>query len=284
MRIAQLSPLSESVPPKTYGGTELIVSLLTEGLVKNGHEVTLFAAGDSETSAQLVSVTNQSLRTDTTIPIRRWQAYDLRSLIELQNRQNEFDIVHNHMGHQAFPFIQGLKCASLTTNHNIVKDYCAPIYLHYANLPFVAISKSYRELNYPDKLNYIDTIYNGIDISQYPFIQNQKRRSLLFIGRISSDKGTATAIEIALALGLPLKIAGKVDESDKEYFKNKVEPLLSNKNIEYIGEVGLREKTKLYSEAIAVLYPIAFEEPFGLVMAEALASGTPVVALNRGSV
>ncbi len=284
MRIAQLAPLSESVPPKTYGGTELVVSLLTEELVKNGHEVTLFASGDSETTAKLISVTAKSLRADTTIPIRRWQAYDLCSLIELEQRQNEFDIIHNHMGYQAFSFIKDFKCANVTTNHNIVKDYCAPIYLRYADLPFVAISESYKALNYPDKLNYAATVYNGIDVSQYTFAQNQRREYLLFIGRICRDKGTATAVEIALALGIPLKIAGKVDEADKDYFEEQIKPLLSNPTIEYLGEVGLIEKAKLYSEAIAVLYPIAFEEPFGLVMAESLATGTPVVALNRGSV
>jgi glycosyltransferase involved in cell wall biosynthesis len=284
MRIAQLAPLSESVPPQTYGGTELVVSLLTEGLVKNGHDVTLFASGDSETAAKLISVTDRSLRSDTTIPIRRWQSYDICSLIELEKRQSEFDIIHNHMGYQAFSFIKDFKCANVTTNHNIVKDYCAPIYFRYAKLPLVAISESYKALNYPDKLNYFATIYNGIDISQYTFTSSTKRTYLLFIGRICNDKGTATAIEIALALGLPLKIAGKVDDADKNYFQDKVEPLLSNPKIEYLGEVGLIEKVKLYSEAIAVLYPIAFEEPFGLVMAEALATGTPVAAFNRGSV
>ncbi len=284
MRIAQLAPLSETVPPKTYGGTELVVSLLTEGLIKQGHQVSLFASGDSETSAELISVTKKALRTDTKIPVRNWQAYDLCLLLELEKRQNDFDIIHNHMGYQALSFIKGFQCPNVTTNHNNVKDYSAPIYLHYANLPFVAISESYKAQNYPDKLNYAATIYNGIDINQYPYTQNQKRTYLLFIGRIGIDKGTATAIEIAQALGLPLKIAGKVDEADKDYFEEQVRPLLSDPRIEYLGEVGLIEKVKLYSGALAVLYPIAFEEPFGLVMAESLATGTPVAAFNRGSV
>lgn len=284
MRIAQLAPLSESVPPETYGGTELIVSLLTEGLVKNGHEVTLFAAGDAKTKSKLISVVEKSLRTDQTIPIRQWQAYDLRLLVELEKRKDDFDIIHNHMGYQALPFLDRFKKPTVTTNHNNIKDYTGPIYLNYASLPYVAISNSYRQSNYPDKLNYYGMVYNGIDLKQFPFRENQKREYLLFIGRVGNDKGTLEAIEIALALNMPLKIAGKVDEADKAYFEQKIKPLLSNPKIEYVGEVNLKEKVALYNNAIAVIYPINFDEPFGLVMVEALAMGRPVVALNRGAV
>ncbi len=286
MRIAQLAPLAESVPPKTYGGTELIVSLLTEGLVAAGHEVTLFASGDSNTKAQLVSVAQKALRLDDSVPVRRWSAYSLMQLDELEKRLDSFDIVHNHMGYEALSLLKRIQCPSITTNHNPVKDYCAPLFFNYGQLPFVSISNAYRRLNYPDKLNYAATIYNGIDIEPHLNGDNGKvpRSYLLFLGRICADKGTAEAIEIAERVGMPLKIAGKVDDADRQYFEHYVKPHLKSPNIEYIGEVGYEQKLKLYAGAIAVVYPIAFEEPFGLVMAESLASGTPVIGFDRGSV
>jgi len=284
MRIAQLAPLAESVPPHHYGGTELIVNLLTEGLVRRGHEVTLFASGDSVTQAKLVSVTESALRENVAEPVRHWQAYDLRLLLELERRQNEFDIVHNHMGYQALPFLQRLRCNTVTTNHNPVKKYCADIYLAYKNLPFVAISNAYRQLNYPNELNYIATIYNGIDIDHYPLYSQTKRDYLLFLGRICQDKGTLEAIEIAKALGIPLKIAGKVDQADRLYFAEKIKPWLGTTDVKYLGEVDFNNKLELYSHAIALLDPVTFDEPFGLVVAEALATGTPVLAFDRGAV
>jgi glycosyltransferase involved in cell wall biosynthesis len=304
MRIAQLAPLTESVPPKSYGGTELVVNLLTEGLVAAGHEVTLFASGDSETSAELVSITPKALRLDESIPVRRWPAYALRQLLEFQKRQHEFDIVHNHMGYEAFATLKRCLIPNVTTNHNPIKDYCAPLYLEYADLPFVSISHAYKQLNYPEQLNYVATIYNGIDVE--PHIhwmpgedgnggetradaeagaanKPQKPTSLLFLGRVCHDKGTATAIEIAQKLGMPLKIAGKVDAADRQYYEQLVKPHLNSQNIEYVGEVNFKEKLKLYNESVAVVYPIAFDEPFGLVVAEALASGVPIMAFERGS-
>lgn len=283
MRIAQLAPQTESVPPVGYGGTELIVSHLTEDLTKKGHEVTLFASGDSKTEAKLVSIAPKALRLDDSIPLRRWQTYDLRLLLELEARQDEFDIVHNHMGPQALPFLERLRCATVTTNHNNVKDYCAPVYLAYKNQPYVAISNSYKSLNYSDKLNYVDTIYNGIDIDCFDYNPQIQREGLLFIGRVCQDKGTSEAIKVAKSLKLPLTIAGKVDEADRDYYQEQIEPYL-NSDIKYIGEVGTVEKTALYNRAQAVVYPINFDEPFGLVMAEALLLGAPVVALDRGSV
>jgi len=312
MRIAQLAPLTESVPPKSYGGTELVVNLITEGLVAAGHEVTLFASEDSETSAELVSIAPKALRLDESIPVRRWPAYALRQLLEFQKRQHEFDIVHNHMGYEAFATLKRCLIPNVTTNHNPIRDYCAPLYLEYADLPFVSISHAYRKLNYPDKLNYVATIYNGIDVE--PHIHwmpgedgdgdgagnsikpssaegaaagrapvPQKPTSLLFLGRICQDKGTATAIEIAQKLGMPLKIAGKVDAADRQYYEQLVKPHLNSQNIEYVGEVTFKQKLKLYNESVAVVYPIAFDEPFGLVVAEALASGVPIMAFERGS-
>jgi len=284
MRIAQLAPLSERVPPPAYGGTELVVSLLTEELIRRGHEVTLFASGDSVTQANLVSVIPESLRSQSTIPHVRWAAYDSCQLLELKRQQHKFDIVHNHMGWQALPLVSALHCPVVTTNHNPVKDYCRPIYAEYGQMPYVAISDSYRRLNYPETLNYVATVYNGIAMDDFHSCDKQARKHLLFLGRVCEDKGTAEAIEIARRLGLPLKIGGKIDLSDQAYFEAKVKPHIDGANVEYLGEVDFQQKVDLLGSAIAVVYPITFAEPFGLVMAESLASGTPVLALDRGSV
>lgn len=282
MRIAQLAPLAEAVPPKFYGGSELVVSLLTEELVKRGHEVTLFASADSETSARLVSSAPTGLRQAEDIPKTRWPAYELKSLLALESMQRQFDIVHSHMGYAALPFLNNLKCSSLSTNHNPVKDYCSEIYLRFRELPFVSISNAYRRLNFPLDLNYIATVYNGIDISISVDL-TRVRRYLLFLGRICSDKGTVEAICIARKLGLPILLAGKVDDNDREYFDALVKPLLAEPNVEYVGEIDSIDKAKLYAGAIATLCPIKFDEPFGLVFAESLAAGTPVMAFNRGA-
>lgn len=283
MRVAMLAPLVESVPPEAYGGTELVVSLLTEELVARGHEVTLFATGDSITTARLFPCAERGLRMCTEIPVSRWMAYDLAALIELEKRLSEFDIVHNHMGYQALPFLKKIEIPSVTTNHNPVKPYNKPIYTACRDASYVSISDAYRRWNLPDVLNYVATVYNGIDIAMYPAGENE-RTYLLFLGRVCHDKGTAEAIEIARALKLPLKIAGKVDRNDQQYFEEKVKPWLSEPGIEYVGEVDHEQKLSLYSSAIAVVYPIHFHEPFGLVMAEAMATGTPLAALDMGAV
>jgi glycosyltransferase involved in cell wall biosynthesis len=284
MRIAQLAPLEETVPPGKYGGTELIVSLLTEELINRNHKVTLFACGRSKSKAQMVSIIDHPLRSDESGQIRRWSAYDLRQLLELKAREKEFDIIHNHMGYISLPFIDQLACPSVTTLHNLVEEYCRDIFLAYKHLPYVAISSAFKNLNSPDQLNYAATIYNGIDLDCYPFETGKTRTYLLFLGRVSKDKGTREAIEIAKALRLPLKIAGKVDPADRAYFEKEVEPLLNDRSIQFVGEVDQSQKVSLYQEAIAVVYPINFEEPFGLVMAESLALGTPVMATALGAV
>lgn len=283
MRIAQLAPLVESVPPRGYGGSEQVVSLLTEELVKRGHEVTLFASADSVTGAKLVACSQSGLRRGGVVPTR-WPAYDIKALLTLESMQGDFDIVHNHMGYQALPFLRNLSCPSVTTNHNLVRDYCRDVYLRCRELPYVAISESYRKENYPKKLNYQATIYNGIDIGGYEYLEDAKRTYLLFLGRLCAAKGTAEAITMALALGLPIKLAGKIDKNDQEYFDRRIGPLLNKSGVEYVGEVTGMQKVKLYSNAIATLSPVQFDEPFGLVLAESLASGTPVAAFRRGAI
>ena len=282
MRIAQLATNVERVPPAGYGGTELVVSMLTEGLVRRGHEVTLFATGDSQTSARLVSVTNMPMRPH--VLTRNWQAYDIQTLIKMQDMKSEFDVIHNHMGYQALPWLDHMDLPNVTTNHNPIKQYSKPIYLAYKHLPFAAISHSYKNLNMGDVLNYVDVVYNGIVTEDFIPTAEPKRDYLLFIGRVCRDKGTADAIEIAERLNLPLVIAGKVDEADASYFEEYVRPHMNTDQVKFLGEVTVHQKVELYNGAIAVVYPVAFEEPFGLVMAESLASGAPVMAFDRGSV
>lgn len=283
MRIAQLAANMETVPPAGYGGTELVVNLLTEELVKRGHEVTLFAVGTSKTKARLVTVVDEPLRASTRYLATQWPAFDLQTLVKLKDMEDEFDIVHNHMSWTSLPVLDSLNCAVVTTNHNQVKGYCAPLYLRFKHLPYVAISNSYKQLNYPDEMNYVATIYNGIDVDAFNG-SVQKREFLLFVGRLCNDKGTAEAIDIAKKLDMPIKIAGKVDKNDEPYFDKEIKPRLSYKKAEFVGEVNHDQKNDLYHKAIALVYPINFSEPFGLVMAEAMASGTPVMAFDKGSV
>ncbi len=285
MRIAQLATNVECVPPYGYGGTELVVSLLTEELTRRGHEVTLFATGDSKTRAKLVSTVDIPLRTDVTVSPTQWQAFDIRTCITLQGMQKQFDVVHNHMGFQALPFLADLQCPVVSTLHNHIKDYCKDIFFAFRDMPYVSISNSYAQLNYPDDMNYVGTVYNGIDVDAFAHSNKVQREGLLFIGRLGNDKGTATAIDIASKLNLPITLAGKVDKADEGYFNTEIKPRLAayDKAV-FVGEVNHEEKVKLYASAIAVVYPINFNEPFGLVMAESLAAGTPVMALDRGSV
>lgn len=286
MRIAQLAPLVESVPPKGYGGTELVVDLLTEELVKEGHSVTLFAAGDSVTSAELVSVIPKSLRQSQDNFRHRWNTYDIRSILTLKKMQDQFDVIHNHMGYLALPFLCQFNTPVITTNHNNVSPYCQDIYFEYGHMSFAAISQAYKRLNYPEKINYVDVVYNGIDLDKFLLPEDTKisRDYLLFIGRISKAKGTACAIDIAIKLGMPIKVAGKVDATDMQYYEEEVKERLKHPLVDYIGEASADQKVRLYAGAKAVVYPIDFDEPFGLVMAEALAVGTPLMAFDRGSV
>jgi glycosyltransferase involved in cell wall biosynthesis len=285
MKIAQLATNVERVPPEGYGGTELVVHLLTEELVRRGHEVTLFATGDSQTSARLISTVDSPLRTDDSKKLTQWAAYDMSTCLKLTGMQTQFDIIHNHLGYHALPFLDQMTPQVVSTNHNPVKPYCEDIYFAYGHQSFVSISESYRRLNFPDLINYVATVYNGIDIDAFKADPNVPRDYLLFVGRLGHDKGTAEAIDIAKALDMPIKLAGKVDSNDLPYFETEVQPRLSSySKAEYVGEVNHEQKRKLYGGAKAVVYPINFDEPFGLVMAESMAAGTPVMALERGSV
>lgn len=286
MRIAQLAPLVESVPPKGYGGTELVVDLLTEELVKEGHDVSLFASGDSITSAKLVSIIPESLRLSQDNFRHRWNTYDIRSILTLKKMQDQFDIIHNHMGYLALPFLSEFTTPVISTNHNNVASYCQDLYFEFGHMSFVAISQAYKRLNFPDKINYVDVVYNGIDFDKFVLPEKEKisRDYLLFIGRISKAKGTACAIDIAIELGMPIKVAGKVDQADISYYEEHVKERLKHPLVDYIGEATLEQKARLYAGAKAVVYPIDFDEPFGLVMVEALAMGTPLMAFDRGSV
>lgn len=282
MRIAQLAPLAESVPPKGYGGSELVVNLLTEELVKRGHEVTLFATADSQTKGRLIECAPEGLRASSIAPTR-WHAYNIKALIKLEEMQGEFDIIHNHMGYAALPALSKFRCPVVTTNHNPLYDYCKDIYFAYGKMQFISISDAYKRLNYPDKVNYIQTVYNGINLEHFSIDESVKRKHLLFLGRLCADKGTREAIEIALRLSMPIVLAGKVDRNDEAYFNEFIKPLLKEPNVEFVGEVSPEQKNTLYNSAIATLCPINFEEPFGLVFSESLASGTPVMAFRRGA-
>lgn len=285
MRIAQVAANTEPVPPIGYGGTELVVSLLTEELVKRGHDVTLFATADSVTTAKLISVTKCGLRAEGKYPGTQWAAFDMRTLGRVQDMQDQFDVVHSHMSWSALPYLEKIRPAVLTTMHNQVKPYCEELYFRFGDQPYVAISDSFKSLNHPDRLNYVATIYNGIKVEDFvPADLNRQREFLLFVGRICHDKGTAEAIDVAKKLDMPIKIAGKVDPNDEAYFEKEVKPRLNYAGADFIGEIGHEQKVELYQAAVAVVYPINFNEPFGLVMAEAMAAGTPLMAFDRGSV
>lgn len=281
MRIAQISPLWERVPPFRYGGTELIVQLLTDELVRRGHEVTLFASGDSITKAKLRSVHKQALRLDPNI--KEPSVYEQMILSELYQQAHNFDIIHSHMGYAALPYSVFVKTPSVHTMHGIFTPDNEKMFRRFAWQPLISISESQREPRLG--LNYIHTVYNGIDTTVYPFNPKPIQPPYLaFVGRISPEKGPVQAIQIATAANLPLKMAGKIDVVDQDFYREKVEPLIDGDQIQYLGEVSHEEKVKLLSEATITLFSIAWREPFGLVMIESMAAGTPVIAMGLGAV
>src|SRR5271169_3441708 len=280
MKIAQVAPLIESVPPRLYGGTERIVSYLTEELVRLGHEVTLFASGDSVTSAELVSCCTRALRLDPSV--RDTLPHFMLMIDKVRERAREFDVFHFHIDLFHFPLFRSLAARTLTTLHGR-QDLgdLKPFYHRFGEMPLVSISDDQRKPLPHAK--FMTTIHHGIPADLHrPLFETGKY--LAFLGRISPEKRPDRAIRIARAAGIPLKIAAKVDKVDEEYFRSEILPLIDGPSVEFIGEINEREKTKFLGEAAALLFPVDWPEPFGLVMIEAMACGTPVLAFRCGSI
>jgi glycosyltransferase involved in cell wall biosynthesis len=280
MRIAQVAPLYESVPPKYYGGTERVVSYLTEELVRQGHEVTLFASGDSLTKARLVAPCMRSLRLDKHCTDQL--AHQLLMLEHVFQYAEEFDIVHFHVDYLHFPLSRRQGITHVTTLHGRLDiPDLVPLYREFQEMPVVSISNAQREpLPWA---NWQTTVYHGVPADMYRF-RGDAGSYLAFLGRISPEKRVDRAIEIAKRVQIPLRIAAKVDPVDKHYFKSAIEPLLRDPLVEFIGEIGERQKDNFLGNAYALLLPIDWPEPFGLVIIEAMACGTPVIAYRGGAV
>lgn len=280
MRIAQIAPLFESVPPRTYGGTERVVAYLTDELVARGHDVTLFAAGDSTTRAKLVSVWKRAIRFDPDI-VDPWVLH-IAQLGVAYDRADEFDVIHSHVDYFSFPTARFVRTPTLTTLHGrLDMPELKVIYELYPHAPLVSISDSQRA-PLPG-VNWIATVHNGIPVEEFT-VRERPGDYLAFLGRISPEKRTDLCIEVARRAGVKLKIAAKVDKVDQEYFYQVIKPMLNDPLIEYVGEIDQKQKDEFLGSACALLFPIDWPEPFGLAMIEAMATGTPVIASRRGSV
>jgi glycosyltransferase involved in cell wall biosynthesis len=281
MRIAQIAPLMESVPPRLYGGTERIVAYLTDELVALGHDVTLFSSGDSVSRAKLVSCAPTALRLDD--KIRDPIPYYMLMLDRVRQAAADFDILHFHIDQFHFPIFRSMSHRTVTTLHGRqdLPDM-KPLYIGFSDMPLVSISNDQRTPI--PHANFAATVYHGLPSDLHTPTYHPRGGYVAFLGRISPEKRADRAIEIARALGVPIKLAAKVDKVDEVYFREVVAPMLNQPGVEFIGEINEREKTAFLGEASALLFPIDWPEPFGLSMIEAMACGTPVLAFRRGSV
>ena len=283
MRIAQVAPLYEPVPPPRYGGTERIVSYLTEELVRRGHDVTLFASGDSRTAARLVAVTERALRLD---PGSRdaLAANFSRELGRVFGNADAFDVIHCHVDYLAYPFCRLVRTPTLHTLHGRLDlPYLGPVFQDFPDVPLVSISNAQRAPLSSLDLSWAGTVYHGLPLDRFPFV-TQPGDYLAFLGRLSPEKQPEVAIEVARRTGVPLRIAAKIDANDREFVDRVVRPLLDDPLVEFVGEVEDERKAAFLGNARALLFPIDWPEPFGLVMIEAMACGTPVIARPCGSV
>lgn len=282
MRIAQVAPLYESVPPRLYGGTERVVSALTEELVRLGHEVTLFASGDSVTRAKLVPACERSLWNDP--ECRDYVAHHVRLMGMVFEDVSRFDIIHFHADYLHYPLLRCFPCRSVTTLHGRLNRHDAlAVYQQFPEVPLVSISDNQRT-PLPEA-NWRATVYHGIPRDEFAFNQNPSDY-LAFMGRISPEKGVDRAVEIVCGAKKKLKVAARIDPADEEYFHKTIEPLFQEHKdcVEFVGQLGGSDKAQFLANAAAMLFPIDWPEPFGLVMAESLACGTPVIAWRNGSV
>jgi glycosyltransferase involved in cell wall biosynthesis len=280
MRIAQIAPLTEAIPPKLYGGTERVVHWLTEELVALGHDVTLYASGDSVTSAKLEVSWPRALRLDGSV--RDANALHMLMLERVRQRRGDFDLLHFHLDYYPFSLFSRQSTPFVTTLHGRLDlPEHQPVFNAFPSVPVVSISNAQRRPL--PQVRWVRTVLHGLPerlLTPQPITPSY----FAFLGRIAPEKGVDRAIRIAQHCGVPLKIAAKVDNADRDYYQEKIRPLLGATNTEYIGEISDGEKSAFLSGAIALLVPIDWPEPFGLVMIEAMACGTPVIAFNRGSV
>jgi glycosyltransferase involved in cell wall biosynthesis len=281
VRIAQVAPLYESVPPKLYGGTERVVSYLTEELVGQGHDVTLFASGDSVTRAKLRPMCSRALRLEGKNVVDPL-AHHVRMIEAVSREAQNFDVIHFHIDYLHFPVSRRQEIAAVTTLHGRLDiPDVHPLYREFLDMNLVSISNAQR--GPMPWANWVATVHHGLPEDLYK-PEERWGKYLAFLGRISPEKRVDRAIEVARRVGMPIKIAAKVDAADKEYFEANIRKLLDDPLVEYIGEIGEREKSEFLGNAYALLFPIDWPEPFGLVTIEAMACGTPVIAYRMGSV